>query len=180
MLELNLFIMEEYLLDVPLCGQKEGYDGTPSTLPNRFGEVQLHGFKACWYWSACMVSYYFSKGPRMGIPKLWYKDRGISVKAIDELADIEGLSVLERPESEVRSDFLLRSLQKHGPIWAAGYYLEDNPKEAHAIVLTGVKGNDIYYNDPWEPESKVKSVNWFDSRLLNFPNVLLVKNRDRF
>ncbi|MFN5952663.1 MAG: papain-like cysteine protease family protein [Dolichospermum sp.] len=173
--------MEEYFLNVPLVGQKDGYDGSPLLQPDRYSDLVQHGFMACWYASACMVSYYFRAGPRLGLPNIWTKDRGISINAINELAEVEGLRVLKRPELVITNKFIMESLKEYGPIWIAGYYLDHKPKVAHAVVVTGIQGNSIHYNDPWEPEAKVKSVEWLNAGMLDgFPDVLLVKDKSRY
>jgi hypothetical protein len=128
-----------------------------------------------------MVSYYFRAGPRLGLPNIWTKDRGISINAINELAEVEGLRVLKRPELVITNKFIMESLREYGPIWIAGYYLDHKPKVAHAVVVTGIQGNSIHYNDPWEPEAKVKSVEWLNAGMLDgFPDVLLVKDKSRY
>ncbi|WP_027402353.1 papain-like cysteine protease family protein [Aphanizomenon flos-aquae] len=173
--------MEEYFLNVPLVGQKDGYDGSPLLQPDRYSDLVQHGFMACLYASACMVSYYFRAGPRLGLPNIWTKDRGISINAINELAEVEGLRVLKRPELVITNKFIMESLREYGPIWIAGYYLDHKPKVAHAVVVTGIQGNSIHYNDPWEPEAKVKSVEWLNAGMLDgFPDVLLVKDKSRY
>ena len=103
--------MEEYFLNVPLVGQKDGYDGSPLLQPDRYSDLVQHGFMACWYASACMVSYYFRAGPRLGLPNIWTKDRGISINAINELAEVEGLRVLKRPELVITNKFIMESLR---------------------------------------------------------------------
>ena len=76
---------------------------------------------------------------------------------------------------------IMESLREYGPIWIAGYYLDHKPKVAHAVVVTGIQGNSIHYNDPWEPEAKVKSVEWLNAGMLDgFPDVLLVKDKSRY
>ena len=107
--------MEEYFLNVPLVGQKDGYDGSPLLQPDRYSDLVQHGFMACWYASACMVSYYFRAGPRLGLPNIWTKDRGISINAINELAEVEGLRVLKRPELVILINSLWNPLESMDP-----------------------------------------------------------------
>lgn len=172
--------MAEYLLNVPLVGQKNGYDEKPLMQPDRFGEISPHGFMACWYASACMVSYYYRAGPRLGLPTVWKKDRGLSVEAINQLANVEGLTPIEKPKVRLTVEGILELLMNYGPIWAAGYYLDDAPKQAHAIVLTGVQDLYVHYNDPWEPKAKKNFAEWIESKLLPFPNALLVKDKNSY
>lgn len=171
--------MADFTLNVPLVGQKEGYDGQPLTQPNAQGQRVQHGFMACWYASACMVSYYYRPGPRLGLPKVWKADQGLTVAAINALAQVEGLVAVPRPQAGLTRDAVHDLLKTHGPIWAAGLYLDGHPQAGHAIVLTGVQGPFVQYNDPWEPKTKKRSAQWIDAKLLNLPNALLAKDPKR-
>ena len=99
-------------LKVPLVGQQHGYDGRLLVQPNRKREIRPHGHMACWYASACMVSYYFRLGPRLGLPPVWAADEGLSVRAIEELARVEGLAALTRPPGGVTRDFIAGTKNK--------------------------------------------------------------------
>ena len=44
----------------------------------------------CWYAAACMVSYYFRPGPRLGLPKTWAANKGIGPTRFADLAATEG------------------------------------------------------------------------------------------
>jgi hypothetical protein len=171
--------MADYLLRVPLVGQKVGYDGTPLMQPNVQGHMQQHGFMACWYASACMVSYYYRAGPRVGLPPVWKADLGLTVAAIDLLARAEGLQVVPKPVVGLTPDTVATLLKAHGPIWAAGHFLDGAPQAGHAIVLTGVKGLFLLYNDPWEPQAKQRAWQWIHTNLLHLPNALLAKDPTR-
>jgi hypothetical protein len=122
-----------------------------------------------------MVSYYFRLGPRIGLPPVWEADQGLTVRAIDELARAEGLQALAKPAAGVTRDFIADALSIRGPIWAAIHL----GRFGHAIALTGIKGDTLYYNDPWEPAAKTAATVWFISRLYQLPNSLLVKDRSR-
>jgi hypothetical protein len=88
---------QDYRLQVPLVGQKSGYDGTPLMQADAQGQIAQHGFMACWYAAACMVSYHYHPGPRLGLPWAWQVDHGLSVSAINALAQAEGLKALSKP-----------------------------------------------------------------------------------
>jgi cysteine protease avirulence protein AvrRpt2 len=167
--------MADILLQVPLVGQQVGYDGRPSLQPDASGRLVRHGHMACWYASACMVSYYFRKGPRLGLPPIWKADQGLSIVAIDALAKVEGLQQLGKPINGITADFISTALATRGPIWAAIH----SGRYGHAIVLTGIKSDVIYYNDPWEPSRKRNPISWLKSNLLMLPNALLVKDKSR-
>jgi hypothetical protein len=166
--------MQNIILQVPLVGQQQGYDRRPSMMPDSRGTMNAHGHMACWYASACMVSYYFRPGPRLGLPSVWRADNGLNIQAIDELARVEGLEELPKPRRGVTRDFIAETLATKGPIWAAVHM-----PSGHAIALTGLVADTLHYNDPWEPARKTAPFSWFSSRLYNLPNALLVKSIGR-
>ena len=171
--------MADYIIRVPLVGQKTGCDGKTVTQPDARGQMKQHGFIACWYASACMVSYYYKAGPRLGLPPVWKADAGLTVAAIDQLARAEGLKAVAKPTGGLTAENVITLLRTCGPIWAAGHYLDGYPQAGHAIVLTGVKGPFILYHDPWEPRAKHRAWHWINGNLLNLPNALLAKNTHR-
>ena len=171
--------MAEYVLQVPLVGQKVGYDGTPLLQPDARGVNRQHGFMACWYASACMVSYFYRPGPRLGLPPVWQADQGLTVPVIDSLARTEGLKAVRRPAGRLTAENLISLLKTHGPLWAAGRFLEGYPQAGHAIVLCGVKDSFVLYNDPWEPRAKRRGWEWIDGNLFRFSNALLAKDTGR-
>ncbi|NTX29572.1 hypothetical protein HT746_21010 [Burkholderia pyrrocinia] len=158
------------ILDVPLVGQRKNSDGTWLMLEKGNEGLQPHGDRACWYAAVCMVSYYRRPGPRRGLPKIWLKDQGLPLTSISELAKVEGLVPLKRPD-EVTAEWLEDVLKKHGPIWAGGAFRGT----AHAIVVTGVQDTTVFYNDPWEPRAKVTPIKLFDRQLGRYKGCLLVK-----
>jgi len=168
--------MPDFVLSVPLIGQKSGYDGAPLLRPNEDGVPTLHGRMACWYAAACMVSQYFRAGPRNGLPAVWAADAGLTAASIQELAKAEGLRPIPKPAGILTEPAVEGLLRKHGPIWAAGRYLNGSP---HAIVLTGVRGAWVLYNDPWEPMAKQASASWLSILMLNIPGALLAKDPGR-
>jgi hypothetical protein len=163
----------EVLLSVPLIGQQHGYDGRRLMQP-RGGKLQPHGRMACWFAAAEMVSKYHRPGPRYGLPAVWDDDNGLLIEQIDRLARSEGLRVVPRPAT-IDRESLLRILKQHGPIWAAGTF----GGNGHVIVLTGVSGDHVYFNDPWEPSRKLRSISWFANHLGRYSNALLAKDPTR-
>jgi Papain-like cysteine protease AvrRpt2 len=136
------------------------------------GKLVPHGGMACWYAAAEMVSKYLRPGPRLGLPDVWKRDNGLSPTVIDALAKAEGLRVVSRPDGGLTATILIELLRTYGPLWSAVNW----EGSGHVIVLTGVKGDNVYFNDPWEPSKKVRPVSWFVSSLLPFPNALLAKD----
>jgi hypothetical protein len=172
--------MADLVLHVPLVGQKVGYDGKPLMQPDAGGALNQHGFMACWYASAMMVSYFYRVGPRNGLPAVWQPDQGLTLAAIDELARVEGLRVVAPGPTARTRDGLLNLLKQNGPLWAAGNFLDGYPQAGHAIVVTGVEGPFVLYNDPWEPRAKKRPAEWFWKNLFStLPNAILAKDITR-
>ncbi|WP_354129456.1 papain-like cysteine protease family protein [Bradyrhizobium sp. i1.15.2] len=78
---------------------------------NYAGNIRPHGNDNCWYACACMLSYYFRPGPRLGLPSVWRADVGINGYQFDWLARTEGL--------DFTRNFIAETLTTRGPIWAA-------------------------------------------------------------
>ncbi|WP_353702610.1 papain-like cysteine protease family protein [Bradyrhizobium sp. INPA03-11B] len=165
------------LLDVPLVGQHRGYDGQLNMRRNYAGHMRQHGNDNCWYACACMVSYYFRPGPRLGLPSVWGPDVGINRFQFDWLARTEGLERLEQPDDGFTRDFVADTLTTRGPIWAAlrlpSWSWNEILWDRHVIVLTGLIDNMLCYNDPSGPARRVV---YFDH--LRF-DVLFVKDFDQ-
>jgi len=122
---------------------------------------------SCWYAAACMVSYYRESGPRLGLPKVWQENKGISLAQESALAINEGLSAYPLPVSKKFSEAnLYAALKQAGPLWAGGDWDGDG---MHVIVLTGIEGGKVYYNDPWPVEKGIKDdsrpIAWFSKWL---------------
>jgi hypothetical protein len=126
-----------------------------------------------------MVSHYYITGPRNGIPSVWKADRGLTVSTIDALAQSEGLRVVQKPQGKLTRDALYDLLKMYGPIWSAGRFLDASPTAGHVVVLTGVQGPFVLFNDPWEPVAKKRSAEWFSNRLYALPNAMLAKDTQR-
>ncbi|WP_445222751.1 papain-like cysteine protease family protein (plasmid) [Bradyrhizobium sp. Pa8] len=156
-------------LRVPLVGQEHGYDGQPIMRRDHHGIMRPWGSWACWYASACMVSYYFRPGPRLGLPTLWRADAGLDRNCFHYLASIEGLERLVEPHGGFTRDFIAETLLRRGPIWAA---VTLGSGDMHVAVLTGVSGYTLHFSDPSTPERA--EIDFFDLEL----DELFVKNRD--
>ena len=76
---------------------------------------------SCWYASACMVSYYREAGPRLGLPKVWQENNGISLAEESALARNEGLVAWPLPKSKKFSEAdVYAALKQAGPLWTGG------------------------------------------------------------
>ena len=133
-----------YKLNVPLVLQKETME--------------------CWYASACMVAYYRTAGPRLGIPQKWSENKGITFNDFPTLSKNEGLEVLTSPKSSLSAKDLEAMLRIYGPIWCAGKW----DGVGHIVVLTGVDDSNVYINDPNPAKGKrVETVAWFNQKLMS-------------
>ena len=52
-------------------------------------------------------------------------------------------------------------LRDHGPVWSAGLWFG----VGHAIVLTGIDGSTVYFNDPDGGVAKKGTAKWFNEKL---------------
>lgn len=119
---------------------------------------------SCWYASACMVSYYREAGPRLGLPKVWQDNTGISLDKMSALARNEGLVAFPLPTSKTFTEAtIFAALKKAGPLWAAGNWDDEGN---HIVVLTGIHDGKVYYNDPWPVDGGIKG----DSRPISWLN----------
>jgi hypothetical protein len=137
------------LLDVPLVGQVRNMD--------------------CWYAAACMVAYYRAPGPRLGLPKNWQSDSGVTPSELPRLARVEGLKPVARPSNShsVTKFGIFRWLMDYGPLFCVGDWFGFG----HAIVLTGIDADTIHLNDPDDGVGgdagarKTNTVAWFNQHL---------------
>ena len=129
-------------LDVPLVRQSRNAD--------------------CWYAAGCMVAYYRRPGPRLGIPEVWQANVGLPFNRWAEHAANEGFREVPWPNSGAWSPGSLEAaLTIYGPLLCHGrFYFQ-----GHAIALTGVDGNTICLNDPWEPAKKMNTLEWFNTNI---------------
>jgi hypothetical protein len=139
----------KYLLDVPLVAQDKS--------------------NTCWYAAACMVSYYFRPGPRLGVPAIWAKGDTTGIKPAEfvQLAQNEGLT--NRPLVKYHTAApimypaisLRQMLGEVGPLWCAGYWFGPG----HIVVLTGIDGDTVHFNDPDGGVAKTNTVKWFNDKV---------------
>jgi Papain-like cysteine protease AvrRpt2 len=139
---------------------------------------------SCWYAAACMVSYYFRAGPRLGLPAKWMANKGITPNDFIALAEAEGLEPLPEPRvpptpaspAAHNGGSLYAALRTHGPIWCAGYWYGPG----HVIVLTGIDGSTIYLNDPDGGVEKTATVPWFNAKVAKLPGAMLRKDKNAY
>lgn len=88
--------------------------------------------------------------------------------AIEAFAAEVGLNTLSRQAwigSGTRSDYH-RALLLHGPLWVAGSFIR-NTLAGHAVVVVGVKGDQLIINDPnpLAPCTQTISIKAFNQRV---------------
>lgn len=146
------------------------------------GKVQLKVPKvaqdrsmSCWYAAACMVSFYYKAGPRLGLPDVYAKNVGLKQSDVQVLADAEGLFFLEKANTKFSPASMMNNIAFGGPIWCAG----DWYGAGHAIVLTGCDdAGALTFNDPDGGVEKTETVQWFNDHL--FPGLMLIKNLNTY
>ena len=123
--------------------------------------AQIRPFE-CWYAAACMVAYFHFPGPRLGVPTVWERsnDSGISPREFSQLARNEGFKPISITSAST-SVALEHQLRLHGPLWCAGFWFGPG----HVIVLTGVDGNVVHFNDPNGGKKKTGTIDWFNAKL---------------
>lgn len=129
----------------------------------------------CWHTSAYMIWLYWQShggaaGPMNTMIDKYTANQTLSPQLFVTLGKKVGLKPLPIRRQHTAAN-LAGYLEKYGPVWSAGYWY-DYP---HVIVLTGVQGQSVYYNDPEEGESLSESVKWFNEKLAKqIPGCLMV------
>jgi len=124
---------------------------------------------SCWHASAQMIWLYWQgktgrQGPMWTLAKEWNENTGLPVNAYDHirLAQNAGLKKVPRLKKYTTGD-LLWMLKRFGPIWCCGPWYGFY----HIVVLTGVKDNTVYINDPDGGVEKTGTIAWFNQKLAN-------------
>jgi len=155
-----------FAYNVPLIGQRV-------TRRNRSGNPVTFGNFLCWFASNEMLSSFFLLSPRL-LPSL---DETHSYD--DKYKRKEGLC--EVPcKGPWTPGTLLTILKRCGPLIATidvstGDSAGNWYPAAHAIVITGVHGADVLYNDPFIPCRRIASIGWFRCNLANQKDVVNYK-----
>ena len=124
----------------------------------------------CWYASACMVAYYRSAGPRLGLPDKWTPNHGIGLADFVRLAQAEGLKAVPTPSSDLNALQVEAMLRNFGPIWCAGRW----DGVGHIVVLTGIDGDTVYINDPNPSKrARTETLAGFNQKLDRVPNCMM-------
>ena len=146
--------MATYKMDVPLSAQAKA--------------------NSCWNASAQMIWWYWQnktgrQGPMWSLQKTWEDDTGIRVEQFIQLAQRVGMKPVLHQQSYNSGD-LIWILKRFGPLWCAGMWYG----LGHIVVLTGVKDDAVYINDPDRGIPKSHTVSWFNQKLSNHINGCLM------
>ena|SRR6202035_151858 len=121
----------------------------------------------CWHTSAMMVWMYSQtvthrQGPMNTLIPVYTGNTGLAAtpQAFITLANTVGMKPLAN-QNTYDSDDLESLLKANGPAWAAGYWFGFG----HVIVITGIDGGTVYFNDPDQGVRKTGRLDWFNSKL---------------
>ena len=135
----------------------------------------------CWHTSAMMIWLYWQQqsgrqGPMDTLSPVYSANTGLSVAALITLAKRVGLLDLPVKQLHDNKD-LFTYLRDRGPIWCAGVWYGFG----HVIVLTGVDGGTVYFNDPDQGVKKTGTLAWFNEKLMSsLPGCLMYKDPARY
>ena len=120
----------------------------------------------CWHASSMMIWNYWQgvtnkQGPMNTLADNYKKDMAVTVPQFITLAGKVGLKKVFPKQGAYTSNVLETLLNRHGPLWCAGFWFG----VGHIIVLTGVSGDTVFFNDPDKGVKKRATVQWFDSKV---------------
>ena len=120
----------------------------------------------CWHTSSLMIWYYWQmvsgrQGPMNTLAGKWSANSPVTISDFVSLAAKVGLAKVIERKSSYTAKNIENMLIRFGPLWCAGFWFG----LGHIIVLTGISGNEIYFNDPDGGIKKKGSVAWFNSKL---------------
>ena len=118
---------------------------------------------ACWFFSAWMI-YKYQTSKNLGAEQVDQKsiERGIDPEELRPTLTKVGFKPVAPDDGAVTWDEknIYALLRQAGPLWCAGTFGKGDSD--HVIVLTGIKGDKVHYNDPWGTGSRsTKSLSWF-------------------
>jgi hypothetical protein len=125
----------------------------------------------CWYAGACMVSYFFEAGPRLGVPSLYslrnsghFGHNVLTVPEVAILAQNEKLEPVPGAAGAFSSEALEEMLRKSGPLWFAWTKTNSAGQTyGHVSVVIGVNGSQVCFHDPEDGSKSEMSVDRFNS-----------------
>lgn len=117
---------------------------------------------ACWFYSASMI-YKYQTSKELSEKQVDQKllERGVDLDDCQPALAKVGFKPVVSEEGKItwNEGNIYALLKQAGPLWCAGTFGKGDSD--HVIVLTGIKGSKIKYNDPWGTGSKgTNSVTW--------------------
>lgn len=120
----------------------------------------------CWHAAATML-WNFSQqtsgrqGPMHTLGEQFTKNKVIFPAEWVTLAERVGLAKVPDISGELTEERLSDLLTRFGPLWCAGRWFG----VGHAIVLTGVGRDVVFFNDPDRGVKKTNMIRWFNEKL---------------
>jgi hypothetical protein len=155
--------MARLLLDVPVLAQEKA--------------------NCCWHTSANMIWLYWQgqtqrQGPMYTVPSKYDQADTVGLYPAEFITLAKNVGLKGLPVKNLHSETDLHGyLTRNGPLWCAGYWFG----VGHIIVLTGVDGWKIYFNDPDGGKKKTGTVEWFNNKLASqLPGCLMSKDPTRY
>ena len=138
---------------------------------------------SCWHAAAYMIWLYSQQktgraGPMATHSQAYAISQTTPLKygQYKQFANQVGLKSLPKKATHSTDD-LHGYLQSHGPIWCNGTWFG----VGHAIVLTGISGTQVYFNDPDGGVKKNNTLNWWNNKLYSdFDDTLMYKDPTRY
>ncbi len=137
----------------------------------------------CWHTAAYMIWLYWQKhsgrsGPMNTVASSYVvsDSKPLEYAQWMTLAKKVGLRSLPIKNQHLELD-LYSYLHDFGPVWCSGQWFGPG----HAIVLTGIDGSKIFFNDPDGGVKKEGTVKWFNEKLhTQWIGCLMVKDDSRY
>lgn len=131
----------------------------------------------CWHASSLMIWYYWQgvtnkQGPMNTLAENYKNDQGVTPQQFVALAGKAGLRKVFQRYINYTPEVLQNLLTQYGPLWCAGFWYG----VGHIIVLKGIDGDTIFFNDPDGGVAKTNTVAWFNSKLAKIDGCLMYKN----
>ena len=133
----------------------------------------------CWHAAASMVWHFSQQQTGRSGPMNTLRDDFEANRPINDwpaLAKLVGLVEIGSDKAYT-SEEIETLLKTHGPLWCAGNWFG----VGHCIVVTGIEGETVYFNDPDRGRQKFGLLAWFNTmRFRTWPDALLAKDPARY
>jgi ABC-type bacteriocin/lantibiotic exporter with double-glycine peptidase domain len=155
--------MSKLLLDVPVVAQ--------------------HNANSCWHAGAFMIWRYWQgvtsrQGPMYTVPEAYAVSDTTPLQYAQYIVLARNVGLRDVGVKNYHSsDDLHGYLKDQGPIWSNGLWFGPG----HVIVLTGIDGDKVFFNDPDGGKQKENTVKWFNEKLFTqWAGCLMSKDPARY